>query len=148
MYGFNFIEGILTEDMAEKLLKSIPDHYQFPSSSRKNIKALVAQYYLSVKVAEQERLRALRLLSDSFNVDIYTGSDTSSMPNIHNRGFAKSLTEMPLIFNNSKINLNITAKSIRSGLSLRIFDVLGCGGFLITNYQAELRNSLRLAKTL
>ena len=60
------------------------------------------------------------------------------MPNIHNKGFAKSLTEMPLIFNQSKININITAKSIRTGLPLRIFDVLGCGGFLITNYQSEL----------
>ena len=78
------------------------------------------------------------MLSDNFNVDIYTGSDTSSMPNINNRGFAKSHTEMPLIFNQSKININMTAKSIRTGLPLRIFDILGCGGFLITNYQAEL----------
>lgn len=139
---------MLTEDMAEKLLESIPDHYEFPASSRKNIKALVAQYYLSVKVAEQERLRMLRMLSDNFNVDIYTGSDTSGMPDIHNRGFAKSLTEMPLIFNNSKININITAKSIRSGLSLRIFDVLGCGGFLITNYQAELPEFFEIGKDL
>lgn len=148
VYGFNFIENMLTEDMAERLLKSIPDHYEFPASSRKNIKALVAQYYLSVKVAEQERLRMLRMLSDNFIVDIYTGSDTSGMPDIHNRGFAKSLTEMPLIFNNSKININITAKSIRSGLSLRIFDVLGCGGFLITNYQAELPEFFEIGKDL
>lgn len=148
VYGFNFIESMLTEDMAEKLLESIPDHYEFPASSRKNLKALVAQYYLSVKVAEQERLRMLRMLSDNFNVDIYTGSDTSGMPDIHNRGFAKSLTEMPLIFNNSKININITAKSIRSGLSLRIFDVLGCGGFLITNYQAELPEFFEIGKDL
>ena len=34
--------------------------------------------------------------------------------------------------------LNITAKAIREGLPLRIFDVLGCGGFLLTNYQTEL----------
>ena len=53
---------------------------------------------------------------------------------------------MPVIFHNSKINLNITAKSIRSGLSLRIFDVLGCGGFLITNYQAELPEFFEIGK--
>ena len=47
---------------------------------------------------------------------------------------------MPLIFHYSKINLNITSKSIRSGLPLRIFDILGCGGFLLTNYQPELSN--------
>ncbi len=88
------------------------------------------------------------MLSDNFNVDIYTGSDTSSMPHIHNRGFAKSLTEMPIIFNQSKINLNITAKSIRSGLSLRIFDVLAAGGFLITNYQTELPEFFEIGKDL
>ena len=27
---------------------------------------------------------------------------------------------------------------IRSGIPLRIFDIMGCGGFLISNYQPEL----------
>ena len=148
VYGYNFIEDMLTDDMTERLLNCIPQHYEFSEGYRANNKALLAQEYLSVKVAEQERLRLLKMLSDSFNVDIYTGSDTSSMPHIHNKGFAKSLTEMPVIFHNSKINLNITAKSIRSGLSLRIFDVLGCGGFLITNYQAELPEFFEIGKDL
>lgn len=148
VYGFNFIEDMLTDEMSDRLLSCIPSHYEFPEKSRVNNKALLAQEYLSVKVAEQERLRYLKMLSDSFNVDIYTRSDTSSMPHIHNKGFADSLTEMPVIFHNSKINLNITAKSIRSGLSLRIFDVLGSGGFLITNYQAELPEFFEIGKDL
>ncbi len=45
---------------------------------------------------------------------------------------------MPLIFRHSKINLNMTSKAIREGIPLRIFDILGCGGFLLTNYQSEL----------
>lgn len=148
VYGYNFIENILTDETAERLLSCIPSHYEFPPGSRADVKALVAQYYLSVKVAEQERLRLLGMLSDSFHVNIYTGSDTSSMPHIHNCGFARSLDEMPLIFNCSKINLNITAKSIRSGLPLRIFDVLGAGGFLITNYQSELPEIFTIGKDL
>lgn len=148
IYGYNFIEDVISDEFANRFLKENLDTYVFPKGSRRDNKALVAQYYISVKVAEQERLRTLKMLSDSFNVDIYTRSDLSSMPHIHNRGFAKSLKEMPLIFNNSKINLNITAKSIRSGLSLRIFDVLGCGGFLITNYQAELPEFFELGKDL
>ena len=148
VYGYNFIENILTDETAERLLSCIPSHYEFPPGSRTDVKALVAQYYLSVKVAEQERLRLLGMLSDSFQVNIYTGSDTSSMPHIHNCGFARSLDEMPLIFNCSKINLNITAKSIRSGLPLRIFDVLGAGGFLITNYQSELPEIFSIGKDL
>ena len=148
VYGYNFIEELITEDFATRFLEATPGSYRFPESYRQKNRALVAQQYISVKVAEQERLRALRMLSDNFNVDIYTGSDTSSMPHIHNRGFAKSLTEMPIIFNQSKINLNITAKSIRSGLSLRIFDVLAAGGFLITNYQTELPEFFEIGKDL
>ncbi|MFQ7574451.1 MAG: glycosyltransferase [Lachnospira sp.] len=148
VYGYNFIEDVISDEFAETFLKYTPGSYRFPQNFHGNNKALVAQQYLSVKVAEQERLRVLKMLSDNFNVDIYTGSDTSLMPNIHNRGFAKSLEEMPIIFNQSKINLNITAKSIRSGLSLRVFDVLGCGGFLITNYQAELPEIFEIGKDL
>ena len=53
-------------------------------------------------------------------------------------GLAKSLTEMPIIFKESKINLNITSKAIRYGLPLRIFDILSCEGFVLTNYQPEI----------
>jgi spore maturation protein CgeB len=148
VYGYNFIQNVISEQLAEEFLDSTPGSYHFPEGYWKNDRATVAQLYVSVKVAEQERLRALRMLSDEFSVDIYTGSDTASMPNIHNRGFARSLDEMPLIFNQSKINLNITAKSIRSGLSLRVFDVLGCGGFLITNFQAELPEYFEIGKDL
>lgn len=148
VYGYNFIEECLTDEFVKTFLANAPGHYEFPANSRHAFKALVAQQYISVKAAEQERIRALTMLSRDFNVDLYTGSDTSGMPRVHNRGFAKSLTEMPLIFSQSKINLNITAKSIRSGLSLRIFDILGCGGFLITNYQAELPEFFELGVEL
>ena len=47
-------------------------------------------------------------------------------------------TEMPLVFHESRINLNITMRPIATGLSLRLFDVCGCGGFLLTNWQEEL----------
>ena len=148
IYGYNFLQEVLTDAFVTTFLESTPHSYRFPDEDYADYKACVAQLYLSVKVAEQERLRLLKMLSDSFHVDIYTGSDTSSMPHINNRGFARSLDEMPLIFNQSKININITAKSIRSGLPLRIFDVLGCGGFLITNYQSEIPQFFTIGKDL
>lgn len=138
IYGYNFIEDVLSDDFVETFIKNAPNIYKFPEKYFVNYKAVVAQQYLDVKIAEQERIRALTMLSEDFSVDLYTNSDTSMMPRIHNKGFAQYRTEMPLIFKNSKINLNITAKSIRNGLSLRVFDVLGCGGFLITNYQNDL----------
>lgn len=138
VYGYNFIEECVTDELLQAFINAQPALDNFPESMEPDTRAIIAQHYISVKVAEQERIRFMKALSEKFSVDIYTGSDTRLMPRIHNRGFAKTATEMPIIFHESKINLNMTAKSIRSGLSQRVFDVLGCEGFLITNYQEEL----------
>ncbi|MCI8533888.1 MAG: glycosyltransferase family 1 protein [Lachnospiraceae bacterium] len=45
--------------------------------------------------------------------------------------------EMPLVFKQSKINLNLTSRSIQSGVPLRAFDIMGAGGFLLSNYQED-----------
>ena len=43
-----------------------------------------------------------------------------------------------MVFRRSKINLNITLRSILSGVPLRVVDIMAAGGFLITNYQEEI----------
>ena len=43
----------------------------------------------------------------------------------------------PYVFKHAKINLNISLRSIKSGIPLRAFDIMGAGGFLLTNYQAD-----------
>ena len=48
----------------------------------------------------------------------------------------------------SNVFSNKFSKSIRSGLPLRIFDILGCGGFCLTNYQEELPNYFQSGKDL
>lgn len=55
---------------------------------------------------------------------------------------------MPQVFAHSKINLNMTCKSIRNGIPLRVFDVLGCGGFLLTNYQNDLSECFTIGEDL
>ncbi len=46
--------------------------------------------------------------------------------------------EMPAVFKSTKINLNPTLRANRTGIPLRVVDVLGSGGFLLTTHQAEL----------
>ena len=46
--------------------------------------------------------------------------------------------KMYRIFSGSKINLNITLRSILTGIPLRALDIMSAGGFLLSNYQAEL----------
>lgn len=45
---------------------------------------------------------------------------------------------MPHVFKTNKINQNISLKCIQSGIPLRALDILGCEGFLLSNYQPEL----------
>jgi len=69
---------------------------------------------------------------------LYTDDENIKMPGVRNRGLADYWEVAPKIFNRSRINLNFTIRNIRSGLPLRIWDIMGAGGFLITNYQPEL----------
>ena len=71
-------------------------------------------------------------------MDLWTLSDTSMLPNVNVRGGADSNNMMPQIIKCSKINLNMTNYPIKTGLPLRIFDLMGAGGFVISNYQAEI----------
>lgn len=68
---------------------------------------------------------------------LYTGSNTENLP-VKNCGRVRTHTEMPLVFNQSSINLNVTCTSIRTGIPQRIWDVCGAGGFVLTNHQAEI----------
>ncbi len=137
VFGYYFIEDAISEEWAiefqkEAGLSSVSEDYV------NDIKGIIADTYIGYKCTEQDRINTLKEISNRFNVDFWTQSDTSLLPNINNRGPADSNTMMPKIFKLSKINLNMTNRAIRSGIPLRIFDILGCGGFLITNYQPEL----------
>lgn len=99
---------------------------------------IAAHEYLGMQIAESTRIYTLNTLAKYFSVSLYTNSDTSPLKNVILHNTVDSLTEMPRVFHLSKINLNMTIPAIQTGLPLRIFDILGCGGFLITNYQEEL----------
>lgn len=137
VYGYNFLEQILSDSMVSEFRAHMPDFYIPPELSRRDDRTTMVRFYMEPKISSMERLHLMNLIGSDYSLDLYTGSDTTGLP-VHNKGRVKTHTEMPLIFHNSKINLNITSKSIREGLPLRIFDILGCGGFLITNYQPEL----------
>ncbi len=147
IYGYYFVEEVLTDSVIKDFKKIFSGFYTAPENSFCTDRAALAQLYLGAEISARERVSAMNVLGAHFSVNLYTGSNTSGLP-VHNKGLAKTLTEMPLIFHYSKINLNITSKSIRTGLPLRIFDILGCGGFCLTNYQAELADYFTIGSDL
>ncbi|MCR4806605.1 MAG: DUF3880 domain-containing protein [Lachnospiraceae bacterium] len=77
-----------------------------------------------------------------------TNAGPSGKPGLYVHPGVNTLTEMPKIFNLSRINLNMTMRPIEKGLPLRCFDILGCGGFLMTNYQEELDDMFVIGRDL
>ena len=138
IYGYYFIEELLTDALTAEIKNACGQYYTIPETSFLTDKRLISQYYIGSKITSMERIHTMDLLSGHFPITIYTGSDTSFLPKIINRGTAKTLTEMPVIFHNSDINLNTTSKSIRSGIPLRLWDIMASGGFALSNFQSEL----------
>lgn len=134
--GASIIEGMLTTDVLSQLEEHF--HVEKSKDSFSDIGLIFSTTVLGFKIAAVQRHRALIALSKECPVSLYTGSPTDQLLRIRYRGGVDYWSQMPKVFRASKINLNFTIPNIKSGLPLRIWDVLGAGGFLMTNFQAEL----------
>ncbi len=148
VYGYNFISDNLTERVIREIADADPDFYRGRDTYTNTDRYLVAHQYIGMKLAAVERERTLNRLAGHFRVTLYTNSDTSALIGVDCRCGVSTLTEMPKVFHAAKINLNMTMRPIETGLSLRIWDILGCGGFLLTNYQAEIPDYFEIGKDL
>lgn len=95
--------------------------------------------YLIRKIANIERICVLNLLGEQFPVTLYTYSriDTSKLENVTVMPPVEYGEASAIIFAGSKINLNISLRGIEGGTPQRIMDIMGAGGFVITNYCKE-----------
>lgn len=96
------------------------------------------EHTLAKEVTRQERITILKLLSRRYPTTLYSPSTDSTLPDVVYGGVVSAYQEAPFVYHNSRINLNITLKDITSGIPLRVFEILGSGGFLLTNWQIEI----------
>lgn len=141
-------EGAFAANFISALKAAHKDFPSLPDSFTDTDAFVAANYYLGMQVSSLERIQILNALAADFNVNVFTRSETSDLQNVICHKGVSTHREMPVIFNRSKINLNITMKSIKSGLSQRIWDVLGCGGFLLSDYQSEIPDYLEIGSDL
>ncbi|MBD5396476.1 MAG: glycosyltransferase [Lachnospiraceae bacterium] len=148
VYGYNPVEEALTDAVITDIKKNDPNFFTLKKSVTDPDRYVAAHGYIGMEISQAERIRTLNRLALEFSVDLFTLSDTSELKNVRTHSGAQTLTEMPKIFHLSKINLNMTIKPIQTGLPLRIFDIMGCGGFLMTNYQSELQEYFEIGTDL
>lgn len=135
VYGCNFIESLLTPDILGELSKAA--QYKPHRDGIETPAYIYANCFIARKMAQTERCRLLKAVSDRFDTKLYTHKPTPELDKIHNMGPVDFYDHMPYIFKSSKINLNITLRSIKNGIPLRCMDIMGAGGFLLSNYQTD-----------
>lgn len=146
LYGKFILQDIITPDI-KNALQSVCAYEEYEDGYESS-EWIYANYFLAHQVTAIERFDILKLLSEDHQVVWYTHENTPNLPKVDNRGPKEYYMEMPYIFKCSKINLNISLKSIQTGIPLRIFDIIGCGGFTLTNYQKDLFDCFEPGKDL
>ncbi|WP_456273262.1 glycosyltransferase family protein [Bacillus sp. AK031] len=104
-------------------------------------------YLLGRKYSQLERMYVMKELSQ-LDLKVYGDQYWSEIVKSQFVGEAEHFNDMPKIFKLSKINLNITRKFVESGLPMRVFDILGAGGFLLTNEKKDIKRLFTLGKDL
>lgn len=132
--GCNFIEDSLAPVMDE-LYQALPMDPNPDGVETREY--LYAQYVINRKITGMERIRILRAICQQHSLDLFTRDPKFHLPNMVNHGPVRYFDKMPLVFRKSRINLNISLRSILSGIPQRAFDIMGSGGFLLSNFQSD-----------
>lgn len=134
VHGYNFMAEALTPEILEVFEKVGANLLH--EGSLLTPAEMYSDVYLSKKLATMSRIELLYILGNFFNVNFYTFKETV-IPNVKHKGTVSYYEEMPKVFKIAKINLNDTRRSIKNGIPLRALDIMGSGGFLLSNYQED-----------
>lgn len=135
LYGAYIIDKVLTDSFIDDVNKTL--------SNNKKADGLTASreafsYLMGAETTRRERLVLLKFLANHFDVKLYSRENNTLLNKATYMGSCGYLEEMPKIFKLSDINLNINLKTSQSGIPLRVVDILGAGGFLLSSWQIEI----------
>ncbi len=133
--GYSFVEDVLGP-VIQDLYQAFPlDPDPMGMESREY---LYAQQVINCRATTLERLDLLNAVAQKYRVDLFTDREGFELPNICVHGKVGHFSGLPLVVKQSRVNLNLSRRGLKSGIPLHVFDIMGSGGFLLTNFQAEL----------
>lgn len=136
LFGDNVFDRIFTPDILEKLSEFVD--FRQAESGLSSIELVFKNTFLGYKHAQISRIKLLNMLASKFDMDLYSDKDDKRIIGANYRGTVDYYKDMPKVFRCSDININLTICNIRSGIPLRVWDVIGAKGFVLTNYQSEI----------
>ncbi len=134
VYGYNFLEDLITEEFLERLNNSFRKLGQ--TSVSLNRRGL--SYAIAAQITHLERTFLIEQMGELYDTRFYSTRPYDFSTPVKSCGPVKYHSEMPGVFRFSRLNLCPTLKSIQSGIPLRSLDIMGAKGVLLSNYQPEL----------
>ena len=134
VYGAYLLDVMTEGSMAEKIQTAIEgkcDGYDW--IFHESLQSIICK-----EITRRERLMILYMLSQEHKTALYTNKSEAMLDKVLDRGVVDGYEEIYKVYKSAKINLNITFKRITEGIPLRALDIMGAGGFLLSNYQPEL----------
>ena len=136
LYGINIVEGRLSAPILDEMYAALPMEGEEDSVIERG--TLFTDFVLNRQITAEERRAMLEAIAKSgLSVDVYTRNPSTKLAGCNVHGPVDFYEAAPKIFASSKINLNISLRSITNGIPLRCFEIMASGGFLLTNYQGD-----------
>lgn len=133
--GASIVEGAIPESVMNEMVDAFGAKPNYDGVETYDY--IYSNYVIDRKITALERSEILEEIGEKHQVNLFTGDKNYKPKGVINRGKVDYYKEMPHVFKNTDINLNITLRSIQRGIPLRCMDIMGCGGFLLTNYQED-----------
>lgn len=141
VFGYNFVRSLMNKTVLEDMYRVYPLTFDEDCNAQKDY--VYAEYCINREITARERMEYIteigkRLAVDKNTVmDLYTMNEDLKIQGVYNHGFVGPENIAPFVYDRADINLNISLRSIHSGIPLRVFEILGSGGFLLSNYQTD-----------
>ncbi len=135
IYGSYLLDGLLAEELLEDINRQ---YVERQPDTRFRLSKAALNFAMASEITRRDRVVLLNLCGRRFDTKFYCYRKSGLLKGVKECGGADYISEMPSVFACSKVNLNPSLRIIRSGIPLRAFDIMGAGGFLLSNWQEEL----------
>lgn len=135
IYGSFLIDDCLTEELIEDINRQYAE--VAPGTQFRLCKEALS-FAMASEITRKDRILLLSLCGQRYDTRLYSYQNSEVIRNVKKCSPVNYITEMPKVFACTKINLNPSLRIIQTGIPLRAFDIMGAGGFLLSNYQEEL----------
>lgn len=144
LVGFPLLDDVIDDTLLARINDTLTRQgIVYHSGEEEGINKAALSLCITNQITHNERIVLLKLFNRFCNVHLYSDERIEQLAEVPFFGPVTYCIEMPKVFRLSKINLCPTARGIRSGLPLRMLDIIGAGGFLLSNAQPELANYFR-----